>query len=361
MIKRILIIIQRSNGDVFFSLPLVNTLYEYYNFPQIDLLVNEDTTSLAKLLPNINHIHEFSYKKKRENQFKQERRLLVNIFQKYDLSINLTASDRSVIYALAAAKKSISAIEENNKKSWWKKILLSSYYYFNFDDHILINNSKSLNALNIQHELKQPALEVSSKVIRKVETFLKKISAKRFIIFHPSAQYKYKIYPEELRNELLRLLSSLGIAIIITGSKNSIDSEIKKNIPKIPNVYDFIGITSLEEYVALSHLSSAYIGMDTLNMHVAASQNKRIFAIFGPTLLHMWSPWSNYEKKSANINTPLQTYGEFTIFQANMPCVACGNAGCDNKNGNSDCLDNIDPKTIFLEIKSWYEEINLKL
>ena len=46
-------------------------------------------------------------------------------------------------------------------------------------------------------------------------------------------------------------------------------------------------------YFALSELSLAYIGMDTLNMHIAAAQNKRIFAIFGPTNLTMWSPWSN--------------------------------------------------------------------
>jgi heptosyltransferase-3 len=356
MASRILIIIQRSNGDVLFSLPLINALYNYYNSPQIDLLVNSDTFSLARLLPSINYIHEFSYKKKKENQFTQERSLLANIFRKYDLSINLTASDRSVIYALAASRKSISAIEKNNKKSWWKKILLSNYYIFNFDEHILINNSQSLKLLGIQHDFKQPALEVSSKVLKRVENLLKNIEAKSFIIFHPSAQYEYKIYPEKLRNELLVLLSGLGIPIIITGSRNEIDSEIKKNIPEINNIYDFIGETTLEEYIALSQLSLAYIGMDTLNMHVAASQNKRIFAIFGPTLLHMWSPWSNNEKKSASINTPVQTYDDFTIFQANMPCVACGNAGCDNKNGNSDCLDNIDPKTIFIEIEKWYEK-----
>jgi heptosyltransferase III len=358
MIKSILVIIQRSNGDVLFSLPLIEALYEFYDSPKIDFLVNDDTYALAKILPKVNHIHTFSYEKKNNNNFRQERNLISSIFRKYDLSINLTASDRSVIYAILASKKSISAIEKNNKKSWWKKILLSSYYFFNFDDHILINNLQSLNLLRIKHELKQPALEISSKVYRRMEVLLKKIAVKNFIIFHPSAQYEYKIYPERLRNQLLLLLSSLDVPIIITGSKNEIDSDIKKNIPEVPNIYDLIGKTSLEEYIALSQLSLAYIGMDTLNMHIAASQNKRIFAIFGPTLLHMWSPWSNIEKKSANINTPIQTYDEFTIFQANMPCVACGNAGCDNKNGNSDCLDNIDPEIIFSEVEAWYEKIN---
>ena len=89
-IKKILIIIQRSNGDVFLSASLINNLYKYYQLPKIDLLVNDDTYALAKLLPNINFIHQFSYLKKQNDRLNQEKNLVKSIFQKYDLSINLT-------------------------------------------------------------------------------------------------------------------------------------------------------------------------------------------------------------------------------------------------------------------------------
>ena len=88
-------------------------------------------------------------------------------------------------------------------------------------------------------------------------------------------------------------------------------------------------------------------------MHIAASQNKRVFAIFGPTILDTWSPWSNELQTNTNTNSPKQTYGNITIFQANMPCVACGLAGCDDKHGQSECLDKIDPNLIFEEVKTW--------
>ena len=93
-----------------FSLSLINALYEYYQQPKIDLLVNDDTLPLAKLLPHVNFIRQFSYQKKQDNRWQQERDLIKSIFRKYDLSINLTASDRSVFYALFAGKTSISAI-----------------------------------------------------------------------------------------------------------------------------------------------------------------------------------------------------------------------------------------------------------
>ena len=68
------------------------------------------------------------------------------------MSINLTASDRSVIYALLAGKKSISAIEKDNKKSWWKKSFLTYHYFFDVTKHILCNNLEPLNLLQIDHK-----------------------------------------------------------------------------------------------------------------------------------------------------------------------------------------------------------------
>ena len=358
-INKILIIIQRSNGDVFLSQTLISALNKYYKAPQIDLLVNDDTLSTAILLPNINFIYTFSYKKKRENRWKQEIDIITSLFRKYDLSINLTSSDRSVLYALLASKNSISAIEKDKNKSFWKKLFLTHYYFFDTTKHIILNNLEPLNFLKINQNkiISEPI--VSEVTIARITNILDKKGITDFVIFHPSAQYNYKIYPQHLRHELLVQLCGLGIGVVITGSNNQIDTAIKNQLPALPNVFDLIGETTLEEYFALSKLSLAYIGMDTLNMHIAAAQNKRIFAIFGPTNLTMWSPWSNQLKKSATENKPLQSYGNITIFQANMPCVACGNAGCDNQHGKSECLDHISPKVVFDNVKIWHQNIRL--
>jgi heptosyltransferase-3 len=357
--KKILIIIQRSNGDVFLSASLINRLSEYYNSLQIDLLVNDDTIEVAKLLPNINHIHTFSYNKKKSNKLKQERSLISAIYKKYDLSISLTASDRSVFYAFLSGKKSISAIDQDSQKAWWKKIILNSYYYFDVSKHILLNNLEPLNLLHINHDNVHDPIFYSLKATDSIKKKLAKKNISNFLIFHPSAQYQYKIYPRFLRDQLLTKLNSLGLPILITGTKNKIDLAISKEIPSLSNIYNLIGETTLEEYFALSDLALAYVGMDTLNMHIAASQNKRIFTIFGPTNLKMWSPWSNDLKASASLNKPIQNYGEITIFQSNLPCVACGNAGCNNLQGRSECLHVIDPNKIFNEVKNWYLNVRL--
>jgi heptosyltransferase-3 len=353
-VKKILVIIQRSNGDVFLSSSLLNYLNQEYTNCKIDLLVNDDTLPIAKVLPYIHRIHTFSYKDKKNNRWGQEFKIILNVFRKYDLSINLTSSDRSVIYALLSGKKTISAVEFQNTKSWWKKLLLSKYYYFDNSSHILINNLKPLKCLNIKTENILYEINVSNNSLSSIKKKLDRLNINEFFIFHASTQYMYKVYPENLRTSLLKKLDKLGVPIIVTGGKSKIDLNIKKELPSLTNLYDFIGQTSLEDFMVLSKFSIGYIGMDTLNMHIAASQNKRIFAIFGPTNLKMWSPWSNTLKESASIDAPIQDYANITIFQADMPCVACGKAGCDD-NGISLCLEQINPKVIFDSVKEWYE------
>jgi heptosyltransferase III len=356
--RKILIIVQRSNGDVFLSIGLIKSIYKFYDSPQIDLLVNDDTFALAKLLPHVNHVYNFSYKKKSTNRWTQEKNIFFKIFRKYDLSINLTSSDRSVLYAILASKKSISVIEKDNKKSWWKQKLLSNFYFYDNTEHILIQNYTPLTLLGIKHDYFLHCVENKIENIKNIRKKLDSKGIKNFIIFHPSAQYHYKILPQILRNKLLLNLSKLDVPIIITGSNNKIDLKIKNELPSFNNVFDFIGDTTLEEYFALSELSLAYIGMDTLNMHIAAAQNKRIFVIFGPTNLKMWSPWSNALKKSAYLDMPFQTYSNITIFQADMKCVACGKSGCNNL-GISECLNYISPKKISEEVGSWYKNDRL--
>jgi len=355
--KAILIVIQRSNGDVFLSSPLIEGLFHAYEHPAIDLLVNTDTLGIARTLPHIRKIHTFSYGRGGLSKATIVAGLFRKIFRRYDLSINLTASDRSVLFALAAAPVSISAVDSDQKKSWWKMRLLSKYYVFDSSQHIIENNVKSLELLGIDAGPTTVSAYHSRSASEGIGLLLAERGISDFLIVHLGAQYEYKVYPEKLRNQLLESLDSLGVPLVVTGSKSSVDMNIKRSLPKLANVHDFIGLTTLDELIALSDRALAYIGVDTLNMHIAAAQEKRIFAIYGPTIPSMWSPWSNEAGSGTRLNLPVQTYGNVTVFQADMPCVACGKAGCDDHHGVSECLYKIDPDTIYKEVELWLKRL----
>ena len=353
---KILVIIQRSNGDVYFSNTLVQTLSKNYKNSEIDILVNNDTIQIAKLIKNVRNILSFSYKEKNKNQFRQEMSIAKKIFRQYDIGINLTTSDRGAIYSLISAKKSISAVEDDLKKNWWKKIFLTEIYMYDQNTHILVNNLKPARILNLHYTKNVAPIKPTQAIITRIKKLLGK-TVEKFIIFHPSAQYNYKVYTEKNRLLLLNLLSNLDISIIITGGSSAIDMEISKTIPSHENIINLIGKTTIEEYNALSYLSRGYIGMDTLNMHIAASHNKKIFAIFGPTNTNMWAPWSNEKGECDYPPKEVKEYGNITLFQAKLDCVPCGNMGCDNNFGKSLCLDLIQPNKIYNEIEKFVNSL----
>ena len=338
---KILIIMQRSNGDVFLTLPLIRALQLEYPNARIDMLVNDDTLGIAKTLPHINQFIVFSYAKKKAGlraRLSQERDIIRKIWRQYDLSINLTASDRSVQYAIMASKNSISAIEPQASKSWWKKRLLKHHYFIDTQLHIAENNCKPLQFLTHSSAPIQVRPEVATSALERMQKKLRVEGIDEFWILHAGAQYDYKIYTQVLRDALIRQLTAQGLILIATGGNTQIDERISAELPLLPNCHNWIGQTSLSELIALVSLSQGYIGMDTLVMHIAASLNKPVFAVFGPTLTSVWSPWKN---------TPEQ---KIRIFQADMPCVPCGQAGCDNRHGKSECLTHISPQIIARDV-----------
>ena len=354
--KSILVIIQRSNGDVYYSLSLIKILKTYYQDSYIDILVNDDTYSTAAFSKEIRKIISFSYNEKQKRGLRYLLDISKLIFRKYDLSISLTSSDRSILFAIISAKKSIGMIEKEKSKSWWKRFLLTNFFFYDTNTHAFIQTHTPLDILGIKYtrEFAKDALLENIPEEKRINEKLKKLNIEKFIIFHPSAQYEYKVYPEKQRLKLLEYLNQFGIPIIITGGKTHIDLTIKSSLPKSKNLYDFIGETTLSEFFYLSKQSIGFIGMDTLNIHIAASQNKRIFGIYGPTIVKKWSPWSNKSKAVEKFDR-ITSYENITIFQGGFSCVPCGKKGC-NDCGISDCFNDIDPKVIKLEIKKWIYE-----
>jgi len=352
----------RSNGDVYLSLPLIDTLREYYPKAQIDMVVFDSTEETAKALNRANNIHVYSYTWNTNSKLFyliKQLRFIKSLYKQYDLSISLTASDRSVLYSILSGKVSLGAYESSLTSSWWKRLLLDHVYPFDQNDHIVQNNIESLKILDIPLNHIAVKGRVPDKVKASVKALLLTHGIKDFMIFHPSTQYEYKVYPRDLRNDLLEKLDSLGIPIIVTGGSTALDHKIALELPQLKNIHNFIGKTSLEEFTGLSYYSMAYIGMDTLNMHIAASFDMRVFAIFGPTLIHRWSPWSNVAGNATRISKAVQNYGNVTVFQADMPCVPCGLQGCRDDFGVSECLYRIDPSLIFEEVRKWLSGLAL--
>ncbi len=350
-IRRILIIICQANGDVLLSSPLIQTLHETYPQASIDLVVNASTVSMAESLLHISNVYSYDYSWKKRGkfyQFKQEFQLFKKLWKKYDLSISLTSSDRSVLLAITSSRYAIAELDAKSQKRGWKPWLLKGFYQLDERIHMVLNHKKALSLLGITPLHWEVRCKVDKGLREAMHQRLQALGIDRFVIFHPSARGVYKVYPTALRHRLLSLLSQAGVNVVVTGGKSPLDDEISAQLPTLPHLYNFIGqCESIAELIALMDLSEAYLGMDTLNMHLAASLDKSIFAIFGPTNPCMWSPWSNALQAGGVLGPARhQFYGNIHLFQAIKPCVPCFKAGCQNNGIKSDCLEEIAPEFV---------------
>ncbi|PLX18118.1 MAG: lipopolysaccharide heptosyltransferase [Candidatus Muiribacterium halophilum] len=339
---RFLIIIRRFNGDVLLTSPLIQKLKENYPQCQIDILVNDNTAAVAGLLKNIDNIIIFdqSFRQKRGmkrvlTRLNTEFNILKRIIKKYDLSINLTATDSSNIYAIISGKKSIGVGEKGAiRKSWWKQRFLGKCFEEDFSENIVLHNIYPLEYLKIKKNDLYVSLNIDDKDIENSKNIID--DEKKFVIIHSSSQFFYKTWPIEKTIELAEKIIEKGFQVVFTGGKGEVDLFNSNRIGKEIGI-NLIGKTTLGVFNALLSRCCFYIGMDTLNTHLSAALNKPTVAIFGPTLVKRWSPWSRESQSGAEKEKGVQTYGNITLITPEDDCSGCGLAGCQDNN-DSRCI-----------------------
>lgn len=354
--ENILLIIRRSFGDVLALSPVIDILTRRFPNASIDLLVNDDTIAAAKLLNNIHEIIPFEHQlsASKTGALAMHVKLIRKIFRQYDLAIAFTTNERSNIFAFLAGRVSVGTMEPTFSKNWWHKILLNAGYLFNPKRHLLENNVEALRKLDIHIDRIVLSARYSDEAKKNVLRILNKRNIDRFIIFHPAGKFLSRLYPEKPRNTLLQLLDSLDVPIVMTGGPSKIDQAVADETPALKNVHSLIGKISLEECAALTDMSLAFIGVDTFNGHLAAAFNKPMFVIFGPNIPEIWSPWSNALQRGGQPASPVQTYGDITLFQSSLECVPCGHsARCGDRDRLSPCMADIDPHVVFNEVRTW--------
>jgi len=362
---KLLLIIRRFNGDVLLTSPLINKLKERFPGSRIDILVNDNTRAVASFIDGIDNIICFdqSFREKRGiNRFLSrlslEIDLLKKIFRKYDLAINLTATDSSNLYAFLSAEKSIGVVEKGDfRKNWWKRLILSKTFEEDSDENILLHNTRPLSYLKIAKKDLHVSIKTGDKDLEESYDLIGK--ERPFVIIHPSSQFFYKTWPIEKTLRIAKKIKKTGLEVVFTGGKGEVDIYNSQRIPEDIGV-NLIGRTSLGLFNALLERCHLYIGMDTLNTHLSAALDRPTVAVFGPTFVRRWSPWSREVQGGAGIRSGIQRYGNITLITPEDECSGCGLAGCeDNNRSRCKALENMSVERVWEAINKTMLEKNI--
>jgi len=146
---------------------------------------------------------------------------------------------------------------------------------------------------------------------------------KKWIGIAPFAQYTGKMYPIDLMEEVIAILSTTKQVFLFGGGKKEVMalSKIKK---KYPNVQNVAGKLSLKEELQLIAHLDTMLAMDSGNAHFAAMFGVKTVTIWGVT-----HPFAGFAPFGQQENCILPNIAKYP----NLPCSIYGNKICDGYEG----------------------------
>jgi len=352
----ILIVNIRLIGDVILTTPLIGLLKDTYPDSAIDLLVNRGTGEFLEKDPRVRTV--IYSDGDLTGTYRTKTRYLGTISRRYDLAINMNASDRGNIAVLVASRRWRVGLYLGNQfwKDIWKRLFFSHPIPYPFPIHY----ARLCQVIGERLGLKVNRLE--AKVFWddgdtiKVSSFLENqgVTGPYFVI-HPFARWRYKYWQlEKFAIVSDAIAGRYGLRPVWTSSPDPAEKTAlaqAATLCRIPPAL-VLGELNLNQITNLLSRASLYVGLDTAVSHLAATTGIPIVALYGPTITDWWSPWNNAGPVTQQCPLPRgkQRTGNIIVVQSNRLCVPCGRAGCDDKGRESPCLFEIEPDEVLAAV-----------
>ena len=311
--KKILIVAPAWIGDFIISASFIKALKKNRN-NSIDILVNSNLLNLAKLIPGIRRVIASETEHGKLSLMHRIKKGLSLRSEQYDECYILPNSYKSAIIPLIARiKKRISYLGEFR------------YGLINIIKQPVKRNlgmvNRYLNLIDQKHTDKvNPTLNIKT---NKQSIFDKFKFDGKYIVFCPDAEYgPAKRWPTNkwlnLANDLSQYYNVIivGLDISISHAFRSLESD---------KIINLIGKTNLVEVMEIIASSEGVISNDSGLMHVSASLDKKIIALYGSSSPTYTPPLISKEKRD--------------IIYKDLDCSPCFKRVCPL--GHTKCLNDI--------------------
>ena len=348
--NKILIIATRQIGDTLITTPLIERTHALWPNAKIDFLGFSNAVGILKGNPYLNEIIGTSKKPSKKEYFQ----IFKKLWLQYDLAIITQPSDRAYLYGLISASKRVGVCHPGKEDHGWKKwITMHQVPIDYFSQHVVIEKLKLLDPFIESTDVSQ-TINIQAPTFASLPVELQDIS-KKYVVIHPSPLNAYKCWPISSWVKLIEYFIQENLVVVISGGPDKTDQlliqhilqELNPNLEQM--IFNFTGKLSFSELAQVLHHALAYVGVDTVITHLAASCDTPTIALFGPTPPTNFGPWPNghAQLQPYALRAPKQTVRNVTILQGPGDCVPCRKAGCDDTaNSRSICLEELSPESV---------------
>jgi heptosyltransferase I len=295
--KRILVVRLSAMGDVIHTLPAVAALREAFPEASIDWLIEERWGELlcgpgaprrgprSDRRPLVDGIHTIKLVLWRKSLLTlataQQIATVWNDVRdrRYDIAVDLQGAIRSAILArLSGAREIFGAAEprESPASLWYTRKIVTS------GAHVIEQNVSLVEAI-AQRKLAIPQAPLPRDPNSEAEvcTMLTEQSIQRFAIINPGAGWGAKRWPAERYGRVSAALAAQGLRSIVNFGPG--EESLAETVQASSNGNAIPWKCSISQLIALTRRAALFIGGDTGPLHLAASLQVPVVAIFGPT------------------------------------------------------------------------------
>lgn len=274
MVNKILFITLSNIGDVFLSLPVLDSLRERFPGAKVTVICGERAKEVFEANPNIHRLIVYD----KRSGLKSNIRLFISLWkERFDAVIDLRNSFFGAFlparYKIPPCIRIPKGIRHMKQKHLYKIRKIPA----------------GLNSGNAGK-----SLYFSRQGLERVNNLLKEGGVgdnDKLIVIAAGSRSHTKRWPKERFVELIRKLQdAYRVKIVLTGDKD--DEETNRYIAENTQALNLGAKTSLNELSYLINRAGLLIANDSAALHIASYFNVPVVAVFGITSDAQYGPWS---------------------------------------------------------------------
>ena len=328
--KSVLVVVTRQIGDVLLTTPLIRRARQLWPDAAIDVLGFEGTLGMLRGNPDVRELIATPARLGAAGALRLARRL----WRRYDLALIAESSDRAHLIGSLAAGRRAGILPGRGSSNWWKRRLLSRAVTATGDLGEVHVVQEKLRLLTPWEDAAPAA--AAQLVAPPSEALPPELAARlapRYVVVHTPSMWPYKEWPPEHFRALIEQLAAAGHQLVLTRGPGDADRERVAAMAGAAPAAQLVdaGVLGFGQLAGLLRGAALYIGPDTSVSHLAAACGAPVLVIFGPTNPQRWAPWPGGTQPVVfQRRAEVQRVGQVTLMQAELPCVPCGKAGCDD-------------------------------
>ena len=330
--KILIINLMPAIGEFLFVTPVFNVIKHAFPKATIEALVASEVYPICRYNRNIDKIIAFDKRGKQAGLLEHLR--LIKKLRKadYDLVINLNPSERASFIAAFSGGKKVCGFAARGFKRFFLPYLERDQSIHSADSYL-----KALKELGIDFSgVNHLEMEFDQTSKQNAERMWLECNLQNQVVvgIHPGANWPNKRWPPGYMAILSDKLQEDGFKTVFFGGKSDIEIVEKVVAQCKAKPVVFTGKLSLLELAAMIQKCAVFVSADSGPMHIAASQQVPVVALFGPTSPKRYGPYHSTHQ----------------IIQPDSDCIMCGTGECKL---DKSCMETISPEKVYQAVRSF--------